>query len=112
MKLKFKGKLEIGDGSRVLDDIPWGMIHIDGQDVLGEISDTFRNGEQVTIGLADETFDGELFTDIGWGYSEWTPMDHDNFFIGDHDFLNILSKHEGEEVTLFVADEPINVLED
>lgn len=68
--------------------------------------------DKIIVGIADETFDGDLFVETGWGYSEFTPMESDELKVGDHDLIEILSRHEGENITLWVSDEPINVLED
>lgn len=110
MILKFEGKVEQGDSSRVSDVEENGAIIIGGVDIVGEISaSNFRNS--VTVGILDERFDGELFVETGWGYSEYTPMDSDDLKVGPHNLIDILLRYNGQEITMFVADEPFNILE-
>lgn len=108
MILKFSGVVEKGDGSRCSDE-PDGEIIIGGIDVVGKISDTGFN-KDVTVGILDQRFDGELSVITGWGYSEYTPMESDELRVGDHDLIEILGRYEGEDITVFVADEPFNIL--
>ncbi|GAA5417939.1 hypothetical protein Pryu01_03017 [Paraliobacillus ryukyuensis] len=112
MKLIFKGKVELGDDCRVGLAEEDGAIRIGDKDVVREIDDTFSSDTKLTVGIADKTFTGELFVMCGWGYSEYTPMDSDELKVGEHNLISILQEHEDEEVTMFVSDEPIDVLED
>lgn len=66
----------------------------------------------VTVALADERFAGDLDCSEGsWGYSEYTPGWSAELSIGPHNILKILDRYDGDEITLWVADEPINTLE-
>lgn len=109
-KLVFKGTVERGDAYRVGDDEP-GAIRIGGRDVVEEVAETFTEKTNLTVGVADERFDGDLFIETGWGYSEWTPMDSDELKIGDHNLLEILGRYEGERVTVFLSDGPIDLMD-
>jgi len=112
MILKLSGLVETGDSSRVgvFDELD-GYIHIGGKDFLSEVAEKeFKN--PVTVAIADERFSGDLDYDFGWGYSEYTPMESDEMKVGTHDVLEILSRYEGKTVTVWIADEPINTLED
>jgi len=110
--LKFQGVVALGDYCRCpWDDELSGAVHIGGVDVVDAVDEAKFTGP-VTVGIADETFDGDLFVDTGWGYSEYTPMDPDVLKVGDHDLLVILSRYEGENITLWISDGPINLLED
>jgi hypothetical protein len=109
---KFKGKIEFGDSCRVGNDDLDGAIHIGGVDVIAELEPKEFNGK-VTVAIADQRFTGDLSVDMGWGYSEYTPMESDELTVGAHDILKTLRQYEaGQEITLWVADEPINTLED
>ena len=112
MILKFHGEIQFGDACRVSDsDEINGAIFIGGKDVIGEIADTEFSGK-VTIAIADERFVGDLAVETGYGYSEYTPMESDTLKVGDHDIIKILERNkEGSVITLWVADEPFNVLE-
>lgn len=108
---KFQGILEFGDSSRTdLNEIE-GAFLIGGRDVLGELEGTIF-ASPVTIAIADERFTGDLNIELGWGYSEWTPVELDTLLVGEHDIIKIVGQHqEGEEITLWVADEPVNIIE-
>ena len=119
MLLRFEGKVVLGDEFRVFCCDPSGAIHIVEKgvfrDVVQEITDadwggTFYESAKVTIGICDDTFTGDLFVQTGWGYSEYTPMDTDELRVGDHDLIEILKRYEGKLITLFVSDEPVNIL--
>lgn len=113
MKLIFKGKVELGDEYRVgHNDMFDGAVNVGGIDVIEEIYDTFNSNQKVTVGIANKDFDGELFVQCGWGYSEYTPMEQDELRVGEHNIIDILSDYEDEEVTLFISDSPINLLEE
>jgi len=112
MILKFKGKVETGDACRVSDEKN-GALFIGGVDVVDRVTDKWSSKTKVFVALGDSTFSGELFVECGWGYSEWTPMDSDELKVGEHDLIaEIESRHNGEEITLWIGDEPINVLDD
>lgn len=111
MILKFTGKVELGDGYRISNEYKSGAIFIGNIDVVSEIDDIFKDGTKLIIGIADKTFNGDLFVECGWGYSEYTPMDSDTLKVGDHDLINILEGYEDEEITMWVSNEPINILE-
>lgn len=66
----------------------------------------------VTVAIADETFTGDLYADEGSrGYSEWTPGDPATLTVGPHDIRRILDRYEDQEITVWIADEPINTLD-
>lgn len=107
--LQFKGLVESGDAFRCDDEEEPGAVLIGDQDVVGLIAQTTFTGP-VTVAIADQRFTGDSLTaDLGWGYSEYTPMDADELRVGDHDLLAILDRHVGKEVTMWVADEPIDL---
>jgi hypothetical protein len=111
MVLKFSGMVVLGDAYRCMDDgDPYGAIHIGGRDFVDEIASTKFAGP-VTVGIADERFDGDLSVDTGWGYSEVTPEETDRLHVGPHNIIDRLERLEGQNVTVWVADEPVNVLE-
>jgi hypothetical protein len=107
MRLKFKGIVTSGDDCRVSEVD--GAIHIGGVDVVAKMS---KHSGRFTFGVADERFDGDLFVEMWWGYSEWTPMEADVLKVGDHDLIEILRRYEGKEITMFAFNEPSNILDD
>ena len=114
--MKFHGIVQRGDDSRTgscSDDGSLdGAIHIGGVDVVGRIADKWPTATKTIAAIGDESFSGELFVETGWGYTEWTPMESDTLRIGDHDLIEDLGRHDGKTITLWVSDEPINVLEE
>lgn len=113
--LRFEGVVTLGDDYRVsYSGSPYdknGAVWIGDSDMVTEIEEA-RFTKPVTVGIADETFDGDLFVETGWGYSEYTPMDPDVLKVGPHDLLQILSQYEGQSITLWVSEGPINLLEE
>lgn len=112
--LKFHGIVTLGDTYRVSFPEVNGSVHIGGVDVVDVIEDAIDDKtlkSPVTVGLADETFDGELFAETGYGYSEYTPVDPDRLTVGPHNLIKVLERHEGKTVTMWVSDEPINLLD-
>ena len=116
MLIKFEGKVATGDSYRVsYGDDRNGSLWIGEHDIVEEVESAKWNGP-VTCAvyggslLGDTAWSGALRIQQGWGYSEWTPMDSDELFVGPHNLLKIIGEMEGEDVTVWFADEPINVL--
>lgn len=88
-----------------------GHLRIGGRDVIKELVDEFGyQGKQVTVALLNERWDGLSDFDQGMeGYSEWTPGEPAKVYVGDHDVLARLEELNGREVTLWIADEPIDL---
>lgn len=117
MKIVFSGKVESGCSSRTSDgDEKDGALWIGGKDVVSEVGAITWSGP-VTVAIASDfllgntTYAGALKIAEGWGYSEYTPMDDDQLFVGPHDLLKIIGELEGRNVTVWFADEPLNILE-
>lgn len=110
--LKFEGVVTLGDPWRVSygDDEKDGSVWIGDSDVV-DLIDEQKFTSKVTVGIADQTFDGDLFVETGWGYSEYTPMDPDVLKVGSHDLLEILQRHEGKSIKMWVSEGPINLLD-
>ncbi len=110
-KLVFQGVVALGDEYRVASEGEKdGAILIGDRDVINEVDDVKWDGP-VTVAFADQHFTGDLAIEMGWGYTEWTPMDPDKLCVGPHNIIELLTEHDGKEVTLWIADEPVNVLE-
>jgi len=102
MILRFEG---------VVEEFPTG-ITIGGRDIIKEIANAPFDGK-VTVAIGDERFHGDL---DAWeelrGYNEWTPGEPATITVGHNNILRILEDHyNGEVVTMWVADEPVNTLE-
>jgi hypothetical protein len=110
MRIKFKGIVTTGDDSRVSGEANNGAILIGGIDVVSEMYN--HRGECFTFGIADKRFEGSIFVELGYGYSEYTPMESDTLKVGNHDLIEILRRYEGQEITLFAFNEPANILDD
>jgi len=117
VKIVFEGRVELGDSSRCSsnDDEKDGALWIGARDVVSEIGEVKWNGP-VTCAIfagkltGDTAFQGALRIQEGWGYSEYTPIESDELFVGPHNLLKIIGDLEGDEITVWFADEPINVL--
>ena len=113
MILKFDGLIEFGDPYRCdeEEEALHGYIHIGGVDVLSAVENAQFKGP-VTVAIADERYSGDLAYEVGWGYSEVTPVEDDKLTVGPHNILKLLSRYgEHEIVTLWIADEPFNTLD-
>jgi len=110
--LQFSGVITRGDSCRVLDDEPEGDILIGGVDFLAAVDNAFKSGQSVTVGILDdavETVAGSLAVDLGWGYSDYTPVDADSLSVGGSDVLKALARRENQQVTVVVSDGPIDL---
>lgn len=107
---KYSGKVEVLDNEYRVEQGKEGRIWIGEIDIVDDLHETQFNGP-VTVGIQDERWDGLLSVETGWGYSEYTPMDSDHLSVGTHDLLDILERYKDQEITLFIADEPVNILE-
>lgn len=85
-------------------------------DVIGSLDYAQREGTfqgPLTLAIADERFDGELHAYVGSpGYSEYTPADYYELRSGPHNLITVLERYAGQEITMWVADGPFNVLDD
>lgn len=105
--LKFKGTVEFYPENGDCD------FTVDSRDVITEVEETFKDGQRVYVALADDTFEGDLYAEqYTRGYSEWTPGDPSQLTVGPHDIRRILHRHDEKEITLWIADEPVNTLGD
>jgi hypothetical protein len=97
----------------IVENVDYEDFTIGGRYVIEEIGKAFgRQKAAVTAALADERFEGDLDLYIGSrGYSEWTPGEVGRLRIGKHDLFDRLDELDGQQVTLWIADEPVNVLE-
>lgn len=106
--LKFQGVVDDFDFKLDSDN----FYSVGGRDIIREVNNADFSGP-VTVAIADATFTGDLDCWEGSpGYSEYTPGDPAELSVGPHNILEILDRHKGQEVTLWIADEPINTLED
>lgn len=106
MRFEVQGTVTCGDKWRcMVNGTKDGAIFIGNSDIIDEIHErgwgesvkAFINGNLVGQGKA--------FTELGWAYSEYTPMDDDECIIGDTNLIEFLEKLEGKEVTLVITDE-------
>lgn len=93
--LKFEGTVDVGDEYRCMEDDEGrtaepGAILVGDRDLVGEVEATKWSGP-VTFAFGDQRWTGDVAAEIGWGYSEYTPMDADKLFVGPHDIIMILS---------------------
>ncbi len=108
MILKFEGVVEVKDDPcRVESGDGW--VWIGGKDFLAEVEPAKFSGP-VTIALADARFTGDtLLADVGYGYSEFTPVDCDKLKVDELNVIQVLAEgYAGQTVTLWIADEPID----
>lgn len=89
-------------------------VLIDGRNVIEEIHKAWPGDDwpTVTVALGDERFTGDLDAWEGLrGWSEWTPGALPVLKAGEHDVWDRLDDLEGQEVQLWISDEPVNTLD-
>ena len=105
MRLEFNGIFETGDAFRVSLDEAHGAILISGVDVVDEIAER-KWGQAVRVLLNGELVaNGNVVTELGWGYSEYTPLESDELNVGACDLIERLEALGGQEVTLVIEDQ-------
>lgn len=105
MRYELCGKVTCGDGYRVGSEDQNGYVSIDGNDVVDWIAEEAFVGNVIVTLNGKEIANGHVVTQTGWGYGEYTPVDHDVFAVGDCDLLDQLAAMEGEWVHLVLEDE-------
>lgn len=112
MKINLNGTVALGDTNRCDgDEGPPGAIQIGGVDLVSLV-DSKKFDKPVTVAIMDERYQGDLSVDLGWGYSEYTPMDPDTLKVGDHDLIKILERLNGQLVRVVISDEPVDLGEE
>ena len=102
--MNLHGVVKCGNECRVGDE-DIGAVLIDGRDLVDEILEESW-GDNTTLYLNGIALGcGKVTGDLGWGYSEYTPMDSDELSFGGVDVLEALKAREGETVSIVVSDE-------
>lgn len=104
MKLTFKGEVTTGDPYRVQSDSECGAIHVGGVDVVDEIAEQ-KFGSASVLCNGERIASGCCVSDLGWGYSSWTPMETDTLAVGGFDLIGFLEDKAGQSVELVITDE-------
>lgn len=109
--LKFKGLVNTHCGWEAPGEFLIGQTN-----VIRVVNDMWMKGEirdRVTVAIADERFTGDLYALNGVeGYSEWTPGYVAELTVGPHNLIEILDRYHGQRITMWIADEPFNTLEE
>lgn len=101
--LSFCGTVEAGDSSRVYEEAPEGAIRIGGRDVVGEVMSADIGKCRVPLN-GNVIADGIAGVSLGWGYSEWTPIDDDSFSVEGVDVIEAVEKLKGQSVLLVIEE--------
>ena len=107
MKLILRGRVT----SRGGNPTEW---YIGGVEIIPAIRKKFgySSEKSVTVGLSGGLFCGGLDLSEGCtGYSEWTPGSAASLFVGPHNVLEVVEEMENREVTMWISDKPINLLD-
>ena len=103
-ELSFSGKVERGDSTRCgyNGDLPIGAVFVGGKDVAKEVYELecAFPGKKVFVAIQELEYSGTLDASLGWGYSEDEPMDYDDLFVGGHNIIDILKRHEGQDISV------------
>lgn len=99
---KVSGEVSLGDEYRCCysEGEQCGSVHIGDIDIVDQIHEHKWQHDVVALVNGVVVASGPAVTEIGWGYSEYTPMDDDRVQINGIDLLDILRKYEGKDVTL------------
>jgi hypothetical protein len=110
VRINLTGLVTTGDRWRSADGLR-GAVWFGDVDLVSAISEAGFS-KPVTVAIMDERYTGDLSVDVGWGYSEYTPMDPDVLKVGDHDLIEIIGRFEGQQVRVIIADEPVDTSEE
>lgn len=105
MRLEFTGIVQCGHRYRQADmgDLN-GAIHIGEVDLVDEIAEEAWSNNVRVILNGEVLANGNVVTETGWGYSEYSPIDSDKIEIGECDLLERLEALEGQEVIVVIED--------
>lgn len=105
MRLEFKGVVTSGDSCRCSEsDEQMGDIYIGGSDICDEVNEQ-KWSDDVRVTLNGEVLaNGTCVTHVGWGYSEYTPIDDDQVIVGSCDLLERLNGLVGQDVHVVIED--------
>jgi hypothetical protein len=114
--LKFDGIVTYDWEDDDSDDAIMSPPRIGGRNVGEELRQAWPESSKAQthlfVALGDETFSGDTYLYPGCrGYSEWTPVELSQLYVGDHDVFQRLRQMVGQVVTLWIADEPVNTLD-
>lgn len=93
-------------------------VRIGGVDVLAAVDAAFDHKQVVTLAVChasfpEEKFSGGIYVDLGMrGYSEYTPGEAGDLLTGPHSLRTVLDKSRNQSVTVWIADEPIDLGEE
>lgn len=111
--MKWRGLVEI---QRTTDTFEVMDILIGQQSVIESIemahhADTFKGS--ATVAIAGEKFSVDNVWGYGWhgDYSEYTPGNPAELMAGPHNLIDILERYEGQNITMWVANGPFNLIE-
>jgi len=99
---KVSGEVSLGDEYRCCyeEGEQCGSVHIGDIDIVDQIHEHKWQHDVVALINVVVVSSGHAVTEIGWGYSEYTPMDGDRLQVNGVDLLDVLRKYEGQDVTL------------
>lgn len=105
MRLEFKGLVTSGDSCRCSDqEEQMGDIYIGGRDICDEVNEQkWSDNVRVTLN-GEELANGTCVTEVGWGYSEYTPIESDEITVGSCDLLDRLNGFVGQDVHVVIED--------
>lgn len=105
MRLEFKGVVTTGDSTRCNDCADqMGDIYIGGSDICDEVNEQkWSSDVRVTLN-GEELANGTCVTQVGWGYSEYTPVEDDVVIVGSCDLLERLRSLDGQDVHVVIED--------
>jgi hypothetical protein len=99
---KVSGEVALGDGYRCSadQDEKCGSVHIGDIDIVDQIHEHKWQHDVVALVNGVVVATGAAVTEVGWGYSEYTPMDEDVLQIDGVSLLDVLRQYAGKDVTL------------
>lgn len=108
-ELQMDGVARVDEGGGVDER----RVFIGDRDVLAAVREAFPpvyRERKVTVAIADERYEGALNLDFGSpGYSEYTPADAADLEVGPHSLFDQIERLSGQTITLWIADEPLDL---
>lgn len=107
MKLEYNGLIKVGDSSRCSSDEDelLGSIWVGDRDLVDDVYE-HKWGPNVRMLVDDKVIGhGPCVVELGYGYSEFTPLEDDTLKLGGVDVIHVLRGYDGQLVKVVVTDE-------
>lgn len=104
--VEFRGVVTTGCRYRADTDQKLGSVFVGEADVVRSIDEADLKANVRVLIDGVKVAEGDVLSELGWGYSDYTPMDPDSCRVGGFDLVDELAKREGADVALRIEELP------